>query len=92
MIIAGLVSDTLSLPVAELVAGLWIVLLLMAARWRRVLIFNIPGDPLLFASEPLNLFAPRSLRASEVLKMAIEDNVGDPNPAAKIFALRSRNL
>ena len=50
------------------------------------LIFGLPGEFLIHLTEPLNLFAPRELRASEVLKMAREDNVGDPRPAMDVFA------
>ncbi len=86
LLIAGLSSHTLSPMAAELGAGLWVALILMAIRWRRVIIFCIPGEPLILASEGLNAFAPRSLRASEMLKMAVEDNTGDPLPATRTFA------
>jgi uncharacterized protein YbjT (DUF2867 family) len=85
LIAAGLISNTIGLPIGELLAAFWVVLVVLAARWRKTLIFNLPGAPLIFLSEGLNLVAPRSLRPSEVLKMAVEDNVGDPQPAAKIF-------
>ena len=71
---------------AETGAGLWVVLLLTAIRWRQVILFSVPGEPLILASEVLNAFAPRGLRCSEILKMAVEDNTGDPLPAAKMFA------
>ena len=37
-------------------------------------------------SELLNGFAPRELQASEVLKMAVENNTGDPRPARRTFS------
>jgi uncharacterized protein YbjT (DUF2867 family) len=86
LLIAGLAEHTLSLAVAEMGAGLWVALLLTAVRWRRVIVFSVPGEPLILASEVLNTFAPRGLRCSEILKMAVEDNVGDPRPAAETFA------
>jgi len=86
LLIAGVAERTLSLAAAELGAGLWVVLVLTAVRWRQVILFSLPGEPLILASEGLNAFAPRSLQASEVLKMAVEDNTGDPRPAAETFA------
>jgi NADH dehydrogenase len=62
------------------------ILAVIAARWRTILIFGLPGEPLIAASELLNLFMPRALRPSEVLKMSVEDNIGDPRPAAEVFA------
>jgi NADH dehydrogenase len=86
LLIAGLAMGTLSLVVAEAGAGLWAALILTACRWRRVILYFVPGEPLILASEGLNAFAPRELQGSEVLKMAVEDNVGDPLPAAATFA------
>ena len=86
LLIAGLVSATLSPVVAEVGAGFWVALILMAIRWRDVILFSLPGEPLIIASEGLNAFAPRGLQCSEILKMAVEDNVGDPLPAAKTFS------
>jgi len=86
LIVAGLAEDTLNLAVAEVGAGLWAALLLTAYRWRRVILFCVPGEPLIFAGEVLNAFAPRGLQCSEILKMAVEDNVGDPRPASETFA------
>ena len=86
LIVAGLVWHTLSLVMAEIGAGLSVALILIAYRWRRIILFCVPGEPLILASETLNLLAPRELRLSEVLKMAVEDNVGDPRPAAETFA------
>ena len=85
LIVAGLAADTLNPAVAEVGAGLWVALLLAAHRWRLVILFRVPGEPLILASEALNAFAPRGLRCSEILKMAVEDNVGDPRPAAETF-------
>jgi hypothetical protein len=45
----------------------------------------MPGELMIQASEVLNLIAPQALRPSEALKMAVEDNIGDPRPAAEIF-------
>jgi uncharacterized protein YbjT (DUF2867 family) len=86
LLIAGLAEDTLSLAAGEMGAGLWVGLLLAAHRWRQVILFNVPGEPLILASEALNAFAPRGLQCSELLKMAVEDNTGDPRPAAETFA------
>jgi len=92
LIVAGLVEDRLSLVVAEVGAGLCVALILAAYRWRQVILFCVPGEPIIFASEALNTFAPRSLQCSEILKMAVEDNVGDPRPAAETFAYVSESF
>jgi uncharacterized protein YbjT (DUF2867 family) len=86
LLVAYLAMGAAHPALAEVGGSFWIVLLLMAARWRTTIVFEVPGEPLIFASEPLNAFAPRELRASEVLKMAVEDNEGDPQPAAETFA------
>jgi hypothetical protein len=70
---------------AEVGASIWVMLILVALKWRRVIVFSLPGELLILASEALDDVAPRALRPSEVLKMSVEDNVGDPEPAAKTF-------
>lgn len=85
LLIAGLAMDMLNPAVAVTGTSLWVAFLLTAYRWRRTIIYGVPGEPLILASEGLNLFAPRELRGSEVLKMAVEDNTGDPRPAAETF-------
>ena len=85
LVIAGLAAGGLELPLAEIAAAVWVALVILAGRWRRVIFFNVPGEPLRIASEGLNAFAPRSLQLSEQLKMAAEDNIGDPRPAAETF-------
>jgi hypothetical protein len=85
LILAGLASDTIRAAVAEIGAGLWLGLILLACRWQQTIIFNVPGEPLILASELLNTFAPRELQGSEPLKMAVEDNIGDPLPAMETF-------
>jgi len=45
----------------------------------------VPGEPLILASAAISAFVPRELQAGEVLKMALEDNTGDPRPAAETF-------
>ena len=86
LIIICLVKGDLSLAVAEIAAGLWLALLLLAYRWRRTIVYYVPGEMLIMGSEGLNVFAPREFRVSEMLKMAVEDNIGDPRPAAETFA------
>ncbi len=85
-IIACLAMNTLSLTSAEIGMGVWSLLLLTAYRWRKTILYFVPGDPLILASEVLNGVAPREFRVSEMLKMAVEDNVGDPLPATTTFA------
>jgi len=86
LLLVGRAAGRLTLAEAEAAAALWIVLLFTACRWRRVIVFSMPGEPLIIAAEALNSVAPRGLQVSELLKMAVEDNVGDPAPAAKTFA------
>jgi uncharacterized protein YbjT (DUF2867 family) len=86
LLIAGLIMQTLRLTTAEVGAGLWAAFLLVAWRWRNVIVFSIPGEPLIIAGSALNAFAPRELQGSEVLKMAVEDNAGDPRSAMETFS------
>lgn len=85
LVAAGLATGFLHLPAAEIAAGCWALLIILALKCRQTIIFNVPGEALILASEPLNEIAPRGLRPGEVFKMAVEDNVGDPAPAAKLF-------
>ena len=92
LLIAGAATDEITLPPAELGAGLWVILVVLAFRWRTTLLFGIPGAPLVLLGEALNTFAPRALRFSEMLKMAREDNTGDPRPAARTFAYKPESF
>jgi uncharacterized protein YbjT (DUF2867 family) len=86
LLVVALTTHTFTPVEAEVGAAFWIALLFAACRWRRVIVFNLPGEPLILAAGALNPVAPRGLQGSEVLKMAVEDNVGDPAPAAETFA------
>jgi len=71
-------------------AGVLLVpLVIGCACWRSIIIFNIPGELLIQASEVLNYIAPQGLRPSEALKMSVEDNIGDPHPAEEVFGYRA---
>jgi NADH dehydrogenase len=85
LVIAGVALNKLGPAHAELVLGLWALLALTACRWRRLILFNVPGEPLRLASEALNPLVPPWLQCSEQLKMAGEDNTGDPVPAMETF-------
>jgi uncharacterized protein YbjT (DUF2867 family) len=56
------------------------------------LIFSLPGEFLIRASEALNHLAPQGLRPSEALKMAVEDNTGDPRPAETVFNYKAETF
>jgi uncharacterized protein YbjT (DUF2867 family) len=84
-LVVGLVTSALTAPVAILGVGIEVALLLAATRWRNVIVFSIPGEPLILASSAANAFAPRELQGSEPLKMAVEDNIGDPRPTTRTF-------
>jgi hypothetical protein len=82
--------------------SIWVLLLVVAgfiglivvssfspfAKYRTV-IFSVPGELLIRLSEVLNHIAPQGLRPSEALKMAVEDNTGDPRPAAEVFGYKA---
>jgi uncharacterized protein YbjT (DUF2867 family) len=70
---------------AEAGVGLEAILLFIAYRWREVILFGVPGEPLIIAGDAWNTVSPRPLQFSEQIKMAIEDNVGDPRPAMETF-------
>jgi NADH dehydrogenase len=84
-LLAAFLADRLSWGWA--IAGLaaFAVLAFGAMRWRVTIIFSLPGEAVIQAGEWLNSVAPRALRPSEVLKMSVEDNIGDPRPAAELF-------
>ena len=85
LVLAGLATGALTAAAAEASVALGAILILAASRWRQVIVFRVPGEPLIIGSEVLNAVAPRALQCSELLKMAVEDNVGDPLPAAETF-------
>ena len=86
IIMAGaFIAHRLSAEGAVLGILSFVGLAVVALRRRSTIIFNLPGEPLIQASELLNGVAPQALRPSEALKMSVEDNIGDPRPAAEIF-------
>jgi uncharacterized protein YbjT (DUF2867 family) len=84
-LIVSWLTNTVPAAAIEICGGLWVLLFLLAYRWRQTLLYRVPGEPLIILSEALNDFAPREFRPSELLKMAVEDNIGDPWPAASTF-------
>jgi len=86
MIIIGVAAGIVSLAEAEIGAVFAVALLVTAFRWRETILFNVPGEPLRMAGEVLSTIAPRELQFSEQLKMAGEDNIGDPGPASEAFS------
>jgi len=86
LVIKGLATGKMSLPVAEILAVLEAFLFVIAMLWRKLIIVSIPVGLLRTVSRIADAIAPRSLRFSEQLKMAEEDNVGNPCPAAQTFA------
>jgi len=85
LLIAGLALHKISLPLAAVGAALWIIFLVTARAWRTTVIYSLPGEPLILAASLLNGNAPRELQGSEPLKMAVEDNTGNPWPTAETF-------
>ncbi|HEV3271401.1 MAG TPA: NAD(P)H-binding protein [Candidatus Methylacidiphilales bacterium] len=85
LVIAGRATGALGLASGGIGAGLWVALLLTAHRWRRVILYCVPAEPFILAGDAWNAVAPRGLQYSEILKMAVEDNTGDPRPAAETF-------
>jgi NADH dehydrogenase len=92
LVITGVALGQLGLAHAELILGLWSLLAVTAWRWRELILFNVPGEPFRLASEALNAFVPRWLQCSEQLKMAAEDNIGDPAPAMETFNYTPENF
>jgi NADH dehydrogenase len=86
LLLIGVVFHSPPASMIEIGVAAWVVLLLVAARWNKVILFYVPGEPLILAAQAANGFAPRELQGSEPLKMAVEDNTGDSLPAANIFA------
>lgn len=85
LIIVGLETNRLTLPIAEITAFLWCILLLLTARWRQLILFSIPSALIWGANRFWDKLVPRALRFQEQLYMAEEDNVGDPLPATQTF-------
>lgn len=74
---------------AVITSVLLIPLAIGCALWRSIIIFYMPGELLIAASEVLNHIAPQGLRPSEALKMSVEDNTGDPQPAEQVFRYKA---
>jgi NADH dehydrogenase len=85
LVLAGLVMGKLSVALAVIGAALWVGLAGLAGRWTELILFSVPGEPLRIVTEGLDAIAPQGLRFSGLLKMAGEDNIGDPRPAAETF-------
>jgi uncharacterized protein YbjT (DUF2867 family) len=84
-VIAGLLLGRLSLPGAEVAVLAEVALILAANRWRQLIIFNLPAEQVRLLVFGWDAVVPRAFRFGEQLKMAVEDNVGDPRPAAAAF-------
>jgi len=91
-VIAGLATGKLSLSEAEIFIGLGIVLLVAAIRWKKLIIYNIPSGLLLRIARMFEVVAPPGLQFGEQVKMAEEDNVGDPLPAAQAFSYKPESF
>jgi len=85
LVIASFAANKLSLFEAGMGAVVAILVVILARRSRPVILFNIPAEPMQVVAELFSALAPRSLQMSEQLKMAVENNTGDPWPAAKTF-------
>lgn len=85
-IIAGLMMGRMSLSWVVIFAGLWTLPFLAALRWRNLIIYSVPSGLLFMVAGILEKIAPRYLQFGEQLKMAEEDNIGDPLPASHAFA------
>jgi NADH dehydrogenase len=81
--------DRFTLFLAEMAGILFVPLAIACTLWRTVILFNLPGELLIRASEVLNHIAPQGLRPSEALKMSVEDNTGDPRSAEEVFGYKA---
>jgi len=84
-VIAGLWLKCLSLPGAEIAVLAEVALVLAAKRWRQLIVFNLPAEQVQLLALGWDAAMPRAFRFGEQLKMAMEDNVGDPRPAVETF-------
>jgi NADH dehydrogenase len=84
-VVIGFFMGSVSLLGAEIVAAFWGLLAVVAARWRETIVFNVPSAPIQLVVSGLDTIAPQGFRFGEPLKMAAEDNIGDPLPAAQVF-------
>ncbi|HEX4139979.1 MAG TPA: NAD(P)H-binding protein [Candidatus Methylacidiphilales bacterium] len=82
-------GDRFSLFLAAVAGLLFVPLVIGCVCWRTIIIFNLPGELVIAASEVLNYIAPQGLRPSEALKMSVEDNTGDPHPAEEVFGFKA---
>jgi len=85
LVIGGLMKGRLNLSCAEILAASEVGLVIIAIRWRKLIIISIPGGLLKAMARIVQTIAPRGLQFGEQLKMAEEDNVGNPLPAAQAF-------
>jgi hypothetical protein len=84
-VICAMRRSGLSLPAAEILGAVWVGFAVTAYVWRTVLVFGVPVAGLLTVANALASFLPRHLQFGEQLKMAEENNVGDPIPAMETF-------
>jgi len=92
VMIAGLWLGHLHLPYAEIAALAEVVLILAANRWRQLIVFNLPAEQVRLLVLGWDAAVPRAFRFGQQLQMAVEDNVGDPRPAAETFGYVPESL
>jgi NADH dehydrogenase len=85
IVVIGFLIDRVTWLGAEFAAACWVIPVVLAMRWRETIIFNVPSEPLQIIVSGLDTWAPQGFRFGEPLKMAAEDNIGDPLPAAQVF-------
>lgn len=69
--------------------GLWLFLLPLALRWRRILLFPLPWFvtyPVAYLGQYIRLFGQPLLTPDQLI-MLQEGNTGNPEPAATVFQL-----
>jgi NADH dehydrogenase len=92
ILLLALILRGLTLPQAEIGALLWVVLLVVAIRWRSILLVNLPSGPLWLLGQTLEMIAPQGFRCSDQVALILEDNIGDPGPAAELFHVQPESL
>jgi NADH dehydrogenase len=85
LLLAAWGMHQLSLLETAIGVVIWLALAISLHPWRRILLFGVAAAPLVLLGRILNALAPRELQMSEQLKMALEDNIGDPQPAMETF-------
>jgi hypothetical protein len=77
-------------PILLTLVVVWAVLLFVAIRWRSFIFYHVPLGGFSVVTNLISPLLPRYLQFGEQLKMLQEDNIGDPEPASKMFGFQPK--